>query len=86
MTDCKPLPRTYIPAEVIIERMKDGEPLRWVKLETLGRAPEPGCPQVLMIGGDRLDECSYWEIDDSPRLQENPVDSDGITTFELIGD
>lgn len=83
MTYNKQLPRTYVPVEVVIDRMRDGEPLRWVSLETLGMKPDANAKLVLMLGGDRLSDDAWAEIDGSPYIMENAEDADGIVTYSV---
>jgi hypothetical protein len=83
VTYSKQLPRTYVPIEVVIDRMRDGEPLRWVSLEMLGMKPEGHLKLALMLGGDRLSDEAWHEIDACCEIAENPEDADGIITYSL---
>lgn len=72
-----------IPIDSVLDRIRQGEPLRWVPSVMLGF---PGRPksQVLMLGGDQLSDDAWNEIDDRPDLIEQPTDSDGITPIQLF--
>lgn len=73
----------YVPLEVILDRMRDGEPLRWVPYATLGRVGNAPKELALMLGGDELSVDSFCEIDGCCQLVGQPEDADEIIKYEL---
>lgn len=83
MSCTKQLQQIHIPIDVIIDRVRAGEPLRWLTMEILGLSQAEPDSQMLMLGGDWLDEASRAEVDDCSSLTENGEDIDGIVTYSI---
>lgn len=82
MTYNKQPPRIYVPVEVVVDRMRDGEALRWVPLEMLGMKPQE-VKIILMLGGDSLNDEAWLEIGECCEIAENAEDIQGIVTYSL---
>lgn len=72
-----------IPIDSVLDRIQQGEPLRWTPRTMLG-LPAQAESHALMLGGDELSIDTFSAIKDHPGLIEQPQDSDGITPIHLF--